>query len=57
MVVFIAGGVTRGEAAAAAAAAARHGRPCVVAGSGLLTGASFLDGLKELGGLDYSHEA
>ena len=56
VVVFVVGGVTRGEARAASAAAARTGLRCVVGGTGLLSGPWFVQALKELGSLDYSHE-
>lgn len=55
-VVFVVGGVTRGEARAASAAAARTGLRCIVGGTGLLSGPWFVQALKELGSLDYSHE-
>ena len=54
--IFIAGGVTRGEARAAAAAGVRLGRPCVVGGCAVVTGGGAVDALKGLGRLDYSHE-
>ncbi len=56
VVVFIVGGVTRGEARAATAAASRTGLRCVVGGTGLLSGPWFVQALRELGSLDYSHE-
>lgn len=56
VVVFVVGGVTRSEARAATAAAHRSGLRCVVGGTGLLSGPSFVRALRELGSLDYSHE-
>lgn len=56
LVVFVVGGVTRGEARAASAAAARTGLRCVVGGTGLLSGPWLVQALRELGSLDYSHE-
>jgi len=56
ILVFVVGGITPGEARAAAVASARTGRDCFIAGTGWDTPATFLSGLRELGGLDYSHE-
>lgn len=56
ILVFVVGGITPGEARAAAAASARTGRDCFIAGTAWDTPATFLAALRELGGLDYSHE-